>query len=136
MRAGTQQDALAIAQNGGLSGQDTEDGDLDGDAEVDMDDDMMDKISSSPSIEDGGSTFGLPALYSTRQGSPSRSATLRRLSPSADVGDPRSSSPYLESPDHLPLRGGELEERQCAASTQSSSFLAPPAIIILTVSST
>ncbi|KAL2136138.1 hypothetical protein VTI74DRAFT_5361 [Chaetomium olivicolor] len=52
MRAGAQQDALAIAQNGGLSGHDVDDGDLDGDAEVDMDDDMMDKISSSPSIED------------------------------------------------------------------------------------
>jgi hypothetical protein len=120
MRAGTQQDALAIAQNGGLSGQDTDDGDLEGDAEVDMDDDMMDKISSSPSIEDGGSTFGLPTLYSRKQGSPTRSATLRNPSPAADVCDPRSSSPYLESPDHLPLRGGDHEERQCAASTQSS----------------
>ncbi|KAL2024493.1 hypothetical protein VTK56DRAFT_8304 [Thermocarpiscus australiensis] len=51
MRAGAQQDALAIAQNGGLSGHEADDGDPDGDAEVYMDDDM-DKISSSPSIED------------------------------------------------------------------------------------
>lgn len=45
-----QEDALAAAQNGGISSSD--EGDLDGDD--DLDDDMMDKISSSPSIEDGG----------------------------------------------------------------------------------
>ncbi|KAI9158946.1 Tip elongation aberrant protein Tea4 [Paramyrothecium foliicola] len=43
-----EEDALAIAQNGGVSSSD--EGDMDGDG--DMDDDMMDKISSSPSIED------------------------------------------------------------------------------------
>lgn len=52
MQTGPQQDALAIAQNGGLSGQEVDDSELDGETEVDMDDDMMDKISSSPSIED------------------------------------------------------------------------------------
>ncbi|KAK0711309.1 hypothetical protein B0H67DRAFT_284415 [Lasiosphaeris hirsuta] len=57
MQTGSQQDALAIAQNGGVSGVDADDGDLDGETEVDMDDDMMDKISSSPSIEDGGFVF-------------------------------------------------------------------------------
>lgn len=46
----SQEDALAIAQNGGISSSD--EGDLDGDD--DLDDDLMDKISSSPSIEDGG----------------------------------------------------------------------------------
>jgi hypothetical protein len=45
-----QEDALAVAQNGGISSSD--EGELDGDD--DLDDDMMDKISSSPSIEDGG----------------------------------------------------------------------------------
>ncbi|KAK4123528.1 hypothetical protein N657DRAFT_655935 [Parathielavia appendiculata] len=120
MRAGAQQDALAIAQNGGLTAQDTDDGDLDGDADADMDDDMMDKISSSPSIEDGGSTFGLPTLYSSSSGSPAQSPTLRSPSPSANVCDPRLSSPYLQSPDHLPLRGGEHKGRQCVASVQSS----------------
>ncbi|KAM0498296.1 hypothetical protein ACHAP8_006384 [Fusarium lateritium] len=44
-----QDDALAVAQNGGMSSSD--EGELDGDD--DLDDDMMDKISSSPSIEDG-----------------------------------------------------------------------------------
>jgi hypothetical protein len=47
-----QQDALAIAQNGGVSSAASDDGSMD-DADDGMDDDMMDKISSSPSIEDG-----------------------------------------------------------------------------------
>ncbi|ATZ52720.1 Bcbud14 [Botrytis cinerea B05.10] len=53
MNGNSQQDDLAIAQNGGLSGSGGEDGDM-ADAEGDdsMDDDMMDKISSSPSIDD------------------------------------------------------------------------------------
>ncbi|KAI2639623.1 hypothetical protein GGS26DRAFT_580375 [Hypomontagnella submonticulosa] len=49
------EDALAIAQNGGAAGGVSDDGDMD-DANDDLDDDMMDKISSSPSIEDGGYT--------------------------------------------------------------------------------
>lgn len=106
MRAGASQDALAVAQNGGLSGTDADDGDLDGDAEVEMDDDMMDKISSSPSIEDGGSPYALPTLSSSRPGTPPQLAILRCPSATLHVGDSRSSSPYLESPDHLPLRGG------------------------------
>ncbi|PHH60853.1 hypothetical protein CDD81_1100 [Ophiocordyceps australis] len=44
-----QQDMSAIAQNGATSSSD--EGDLDGD-DSDLEDDMMDKISSSPSIED------------------------------------------------------------------------------------
>lgn len=47
-----QDDPLAVAQNGGVSSSD--EGDMDGDGE-DLDDDMMDRISSSPSIEDGAS---------------------------------------------------------------------------------
>ncbi|KAK2612185.1 protein phosphatase regulator [Conoideocrella luteorostrata] len=46
-----QQDALAVAQNGGVSS--TDEDELDGESDGDLDDDMMDKISSSPSIEDG-----------------------------------------------------------------------------------
>ncbi|KAG5934773.1 hypothetical protein E4U60_003561 [Claviceps pazoutovae] len=45
-----QQDDLAIAQNGGVSSADEED--VEGESGSDMEDDMMDKISSSPSIED------------------------------------------------------------------------------------
>ncbi|KAK8117309.1 Tip elongation aberrant protein Tea4 [Apiospora kogelbergensis] len=46
-----QRDALAISLNGGSGASDDGD-DMDTDGEGDMDDDMMDKISSSPSIED------------------------------------------------------------------------------------
>lgn len=46
------EDALAIAQNGGVTGTNSEDGDLEANTDDDLDDDMMDKISSSPSIED------------------------------------------------------------------------------------
>lgn len=54
------QDNLAVAQNGGLTGSTAEDAEM-ADAEGDdgMDDDMMDKISSSPSIDDG--RFPLPS---------------------------------------------------------------------------
>lgn len=61
---GQREDALATAQNGG----DHDDHDEDDEDDEDMDDDMMDKISSSPSIEDGGC---LP-----RQAWPARSDSL------------------------------------------------------------
>jgi hypothetical protein len=52
--AGRRVDELAISQNGGVSG-DVEDDDMDPEDDADLDDDdMMDKVSSSPSIEDGG----------------------------------------------------------------------------------
>ncbi|RDA94504.1 hypothetical protein CP533_2730 [Ophiocordyceps camponoti-saundersi (nom. inval.)] len=58
-----QHDALAIAQNGGLSSSD----EGDADADADLDDDLMDKISSSPSIEDGGySPVVAPAVWPPR----------------------------------------------------------------------
>ncbi|KAL3602386.1 protein phosphatase regulator [Fusarium poae] len=57
-----QDDALAVAQNGGMSSSD--EGELDGDD--DLDDDMMDKISSSPSIEDGGCNPVAPGAWPRR----------------------------------------------------------------------
>lgn len=100
MASRSHQDPLAVAQNGGHSDFDE---DVDDDNEIDDDDDGMDKISSSPSIEDGGSSFTLPPL-------PSHSCdglTLPRGSPesssaSSPVSDVRSSSPYLDRPDYLP----------------------------------
>ncbi|KAF2794805.1 hypothetical protein K505DRAFT_349056 [Melanomma pulvis-pyrius CBS 109.77] len=47
-----QQDETAVRLNGGMTG-DGDDGDMQDADEEDMDDDMMDKISSSPSIDDG-----------------------------------------------------------------------------------
>ncbi|KAI1769212.1 hypothetical protein GGR53DRAFT_517404 [Hypoxylon sp. FL1150] len=69
------EDALAIAQNGGVTGSADDDGDMDADADADdLDDDMMDKISSSPSIEDGGCSLPPPVW-------PQRVDSLRPLAP-------------------------------------------------------
>lgn len=99
MAARAQQDDLAVAQNGGLVSQDiTDDGDLDGE-ESDLDDDMMDKISSSPSIDDGGSFCQLPSLDSVRQDASPGSSPM-----SPCFSEARSSSPYLDLPVYLPLQ--------------------------------
>ncbi|KAK1835049.1 hypothetical protein QBC39DRAFT_169586 [Podospora conica] len=97
MQAGPQQDALAVAQNGG---QETDDADLDAENEADMDDDMMDKMSSSPSIEDGGSPSALLPVGPR----PAQLASQSALPCSLEVlSDATSSSPYLEPPEYLPL---------------------------------
>ncbi|KAI1772460.1 hypothetical protein F4818DRAFT_444283 [Hypoxylon cercidicola] len=100
------EDALAIAQNGGVTGSTSEDGDMDTDADADdLDDDMMDKISSSPSIEDGGYSPPPPAW-------PQRVDSLHPLAPrcysssSSTVSEAKSSSTSLEhteSPTPQPL---------------------------------
>ncbi|KAF8866726.1 hypothetical protein BDZ45DRAFT_700342 [Acephala macrosclerotiorum] len=93
-----QQDDLAVAQNGGLTGSTAEDADM-ADAEGDdgMDDDMMDKISSSPSIDDGG--YSLPHLWPQRADSLTHSTPTK--SPSQACGE--SSSPFVETPEYFPL---------------------------------
>jgi hypothetical protein len=104
------QDDLAVAQNGGLTGSTAEDAEM-ADAEGDdgMDDDMMDKISSSPSIDDGG--YSLPHMWPQRsdslQGTPNRS-------PSFSQAWIESSSPFVQTPDHFPLRlpSEQLEENE------------------------
>lgn len=95
MQAGQPRDALAIAQNGGVSGADIDDGDLSGDGDDSMDDDMMDKISSSPSIEDGGSPSSFEPLW------PRRIDSLhpRPFAFPSTTSDARSPSPYLEHPE-------------------------------------
>lgn len=78
----------------------TDDGELDGE-ESDLDDDMMDKISSSPSIDDGGSFCQLPFLDSVRQDASPGSPPM-----SPCFSEARSSSPYLDLPVYLPLQHG------------------------------
>jgi hypothetical protein len=97
-----QQDALAVAQNGGHTGSTTEDAEM-ADAESDdgMDDDMMDKISSSPSIDDGG--YSLPHMWPKRSDSLSRTMTPKSSS-SISQACGESSSPFLETPEYFPLR--------------------------------
>lgn len=96
MAARAQQDNLAVAQNGGLDIAD--DGELDGE-ESDLDDDMMDKISSSPSIDDGGSFRQIPSFDSVRQDASPGSSPV-----SPCFSEARSSSPYLDLPVYLPLQ--------------------------------
>lgn len=99
MQAGQPRDALAIAQNGGDSGADVSDGDLSGDGDDSMDDDMMDKISSSPSIEDGGFPSSSEPFW------PRRTDSLhpRPFAFRSTASDARPPSPYLEHPEPLDL---------------------------------
>lgn len=102
-----QEDALAVAQNGGVSSSDEGEGDGD-----ELDDDLMDRISSSPSIEDGAYRLQRgaehPVVMESARVWPRRvdslsehlraSAAVLQESPSS-VG----SSTFLVSPVHLPL---------------------------------
>lgn len=108
-----QRDALAISLNGGSGASDDGD-DMDTDGEGDMDDDMMDKISSSPSIEDGGCPPELPPCWPTRVDSlRSRFSHPPDLLPgSPALSEARSSSPYLEHPEYVPLDKRPPQERQ------------------------
>lgn len=93
-----QEDALAIAQNGGVSSSD--EGDLDGDAD-DLDDDMMDKISSSPSIEDGGCR-PLPAPMVWPRRVSSLPTSLRSSTPSLLELSSRPPTPYSDALEYFP----------------------------------
>ncbi|KAL9090344.1 MAG: hypothetical protein Q9165_005378 [Trypethelium subeluteriae] len=109
-----QRDEQAIQQNGGQSGQ--EDAEM-AESETEVDDDMIDKISSSPSIDDGG----LPSLPRW----PRRISSLTPTSPpistpilssptpyqSSDLYSP-SSSPYTTTPQHIPLSYSTNDIRQ------------------------
>lgn len=95
-----QQDALAIAQNGGLTGaEDAEMADAEGDDG--LDDDMMDKMSSSPSIDDGG--YPIPSAWPERFDSLSPAATPCNSPLSRQDWSGGSSSPFVETPGHYPL---------------------------------
>ncbi|KIW21457.1 hypothetical protein PV08_02037 [Exophiala spinifera] len=90
------------SQNGingnGYHGHDLDDGGAgDSHDEEDMDDDLMDKISSSPSIEDG--KYSLP-IWPTRVDSVDLGASP--ASPTPTRGG-HSSSPFSVTPDHYPL---------------------------------
>ncbi|KAH7084004.1 hypothetical protein FB567DRAFT_446538 [Paraphoma chrysanthemicola] len=92
-----QQDETAIRLNGGNSG-DGDDSDMqDADVDDDMDDDdMMDKISSSPSIDDGG--------YSLPLQPPQWPRRTESLTPnSSPMRSVTSSSPFTTTPLHFPI---------------------------------
>lgn len=110
-----QQDALAVAQNGGVS----DDGNMDDTDESMDDDDMMDKISSSPSIEDGGYTSIMPPQSWPRRVD-SLPAMRDRASPvSLSFSEARPSSPYTESLEYLPAH---LSWQHSKASAKTSTY--------------
>ena len=99
---GIGQDSNNLLRNAGINGAAEDDGG-DGDGDEGMDDDMMDKISSSPSIGDDGG-YSLPLPLSVRAASlPSNSFPAENTpSPKAPLDD-FSSSPFYETPIHFPL---------------------------------
>ncbi|MCJ1355209.1 MAG: hypothetical protein MMC33_005200 [Icmadophila ericetorum] len=76
-----------------------------------LDDDMMDKISSSPSIDDGGYT--LPPTWSPREDSlPSTPAKSQAARIHFEDSETFSSSPFFATPAHLPFHFVRLEPDQ------------------------
>ena len=79
-----------------------QDGDMvDTDGDDSMDEDMMDKISSSPSIDDGGYSSSLP--WPAREDSLIFTPSQKHKQYSSGPQDFASSSPFLSTPVHLPL---------------------------------
>lgn len=108
----THQDEQAVRQNGGHTGaaaEDAEISDVDGDDGID--DDMMDKISSSPSIDDGGYT--LPSHWPARADSlistSSPSSEIQPFSPNTMLN---SSSPSMSTPAYLSISYSQQEGRK------------------------
>ena len=89
--------------SGAHNGQDPDEGDGDSHDE-DMDDDLMDKISSSPSIDDG--KYSLPP-WPARVDSVDSEASPASLS-TPTRGIPFSSSPFSSTPEHFPLHHSQL----------------------------
>lgn len=86
------------ANGTGHEDHDMEDGDQGDD---DMDDDMLDKISSSPSIDDGKYT---PPVWPPRSSSVASGDTRSPLStPTRGISHTLSSSPFASTPDYFPL---------------------------------
>ncbi|RYO79798.1 hypothetical protein DL766_006580 [Monosporascus sp. MC13-8B] len=116
-----QHDALAAAaQNGGAV---SDDADLGAEGDEDLDDDMMDKISSSPSIEDGGYT--LPSPWPRRVDSLRHSVSCCDPPSSPGLSEARSSSPYLDAPEHPPLQSLSRQASKTAVDTSNSHHLLP-----------
>lgn len=106
-------DEPAVRLNGGAIGDD--DADMqDADVEEDMDDDMMDKISSSPSIDDGG--YFLPFNSATW---PARQESLTPQS-SPMPSTIASSSPFTNIPNHFPISVADATGPFTVAASDSS----------------
>ncbi|KAL6721706.1 protein phosphatase regulator [Lecanora helva] len=100
---GVSQDASSTVRNTSVSGTTAVEEDLTDVDDDESDDDLMDKISSSPSIgDDGGYHLPLPL---PKRGTSLRSSTPPpKMTPSpGSSSDKFSSSPFNETPRHFPL---------------------------------
>jgi hypothetical protein len=79
--------------------RDYDDGDASDSHDEDMDDDMMDKISSSPSIEDGKYPF---SCWPPRSSSMDHRASPAPVPTPIRGSSPQSSSPFISPPVHFP----------------------------------
>ena len=94
-----QQDTRSLGRST-IAGEEDEVGEQDG--EDGVDDDMMDKISSSPSIDDGGYT--LPLALPSQAGSLATELAPFPSSPTySTFNNCSSSSPFTSTPCHFPL---------------------------------
>jgi len=76
-----------------------EDGDMGDQGDDDSEDDMMDKISSSPSIDDG--KYALPVMWPPRRDSMHSGATYSAFS--TPTRGKQCSSPFASTPEYFPL---------------------------------
>jgi hypothetical protein len=143
-----QREESAARQNGAQNGEDTDMADNDGDADS-GDDDMMDKISSSPSISDG-QYFHIkpwPSRGSSLQSPTPPRRNSRQFSQCSDGLESGASSPFVDTPMHMPItfsfspHNTRLNDRQSrpntpleeeAESSSSSPFTRTPTHFPLT----
>ena len=103
-----------------------------GGEEADADDDMMDRISSSPSIDDGGyipnssppSTLprartAWPVRSSSITPSPRNTPTPTQETFNQSSASQSDSSPFLQTPQHLPLRWRRMDEEPSPLTSRS-----------------
>lgn len=98
----------------------------------DADDDMMDRISSSPSIDDGGYPLHettpatlrrvvWPMRSSSMSPTPSPEPTRETFNQSAFFSSP-GSSPFTQTPQHLPVRARMVEIQRSPLAWRNASF--------------
>lgn len=98
-----------------------EDGEMSNEGDDDsLDDDMMDKISSSPSIDDG--KYTLPVMWPPRKDSVDSGATQSPFSTPVR-GKPNSSSPFTSTPEHFPL--SMIQEKDASPASHQGGYAAP-----------
>ena len=110
-----------------------------GESETDADDDMMDRISSSPSIDDGGyilhsspppqtpamARLKWPERTSSLSPSPRDTPTPTRETFNQSPSSTPSSSPFLHTPQHLPLHVRRTGKEASPLGRQSDCMSSP-----------